>query len=105
MRGLIWARPESYTSDKNFIGGAPKMLPLRCRVTPLLTGLLVGFSVIMLTAKADDLDNIIFEGALKDSAGAVLSGAKVIATHTATGVIRTAISNAEGRYRIAVSEP
>jgi len=82
------------------------MLPiLRCRMPFLLTALLVGLSVIVLTAKADDLDNIIFEGVLKDSAGALLAGAKVIATHAATGVIRTATSNGEGRYRIAVSEP
>jgi Carboxypeptidase regulatory-like domain len=71
----------------------------------LLTGSLLAPSVAAATVSVDDLDNIVFEGVLRDSAGAVVSGARIVATHTATGVTRTALSNGEGRYRIAVSAP
>src|SRR5438128_6804358 len=56
-------------------------------------------------AIADDLDNIVFEGVISDTAGAVIPAAKVVAVHLATGVERSAISNAEGRFRIAVGAP
>ena len=68
-------------------------------------GSLLALSVAAATTSADDLDNIVFEGVLRDSAGAVVSRAKIVATHMATGVTRTALSNGEGRYRIAVSAP
>jgi hypothetical protein len=54
---------------------------------------------------ADDLDNIVFEGVVRDNTGAVLPAAKVIAAHIATGVERYGLSSDEGRYRISVSEP
>src|SRR3989442_5034264 len=54
---------------------------------------------------ADDLDNIVFEGVISDTAGAVIPAAKVIAVHIATAVERSAVTNAEGRFRIAVSTP
>ena len=71
----------------------------------ILAGSLLAPPVSAATVSADDLDNIVFEGVLRDSAGAVVSGARIVATHTATGVTRTALSNGEGRYRIAVSAP
>src|SRR5215469_13265125 len=37
-------------------------------------------------------------GTVKDSTGAVLAGASVTATNTATGVSRTVVSNGEGAY-------
>ncbi|HKS41768.1 MAG TPA: TonB-dependent receptor [Blastocatellia bacterium] len=55
--------------------------------------------------RADDLDNIVFEGVVRDNTGAVLPAAKVIAAHIATGVERYGLSSDEGRYRISVSEP
>ena len=61
--------------------------------------------VVSTTAYADDLDNIVFEGVIRDTAGAVIPGAKVVATHTATGVERVATSNREGRFRVAVGAP
>jgi len=56
-------------------------------------------------ANADDLDNIVFEGLIRDSAGAAIPAAKVVAIHAATGVERIAISNAQGRFRIEFGAP
>lgn len=70
---------------------------------------LAGFSLVQFgvlnPANADDLDNIVFEGIIRDSAGAVIPAAKVVATHPATGVERIAMSNAEGRFRIEFGAP
>jgi carboxypeptidase family protein/TonB-dependent receptor-like protein len=82
----------------------------------MLTGLSRGFvltlasSLLLLfatsaAASADDLDNIVFEGVIRDSAGAVIPAAKIVATHLTTGVERTAVSNGEGRFRISVNAP
>ncbi|MEK6325221.1 MAG: TonB-dependent receptor [Acidobacteriota bacterium] len=69
---------------------------------------LAGFSFLLLaaltTTHADDLDNIVFEGVIQDTAGAVIPGARVVAIHAATGVLRVATSNSEGRFRIAVGD-
>ena len=70
---------------------------------------LVGFSSLPFALAArtntDDLDNIVFEGLIRDSSGAVIAGANVVSIHIATGVERTALSNAEGRFRIATGAP
>jgi hypothetical protein len=42
-------------------------------------------------------------GIIKDGSSAVIQGAKVTLTHTATGIQRNAISDDEGRYRITGS--
>ncbi|HXG63872.1 MAG TPA: TonB-dependent receptor [Blastocatellia bacterium] len=57
------------------------------------------------TLHADDLDSVIFQGIVRDSAGAVVEGARVVARHTATGVERSALTNSEGRYRIIAVSP
>jgi hypothetical protein len=72
-----------------------------CRIVFLILTLLT----TSLTLRADDLDNIVFEGVVRDNTGAVMPAAKVIAAHTATGIKRSVLSNDEGRYRIAVSAP
>src|ERR1044072_917905 len=72
-----------------------------CRVVFLILTLLATSS----NMRADDLDNIVFEGVVRDNTGAVLHSAKVIAVHIATGVERYGLSSDEGRYRISVSEP
>lgn len=81
----------------------PQVLSSRC--LPALLAL----SLIALSpptpSHADDLDNIRFEGVVRDSAGAVIAGAHVVALHTATGVERSALTAADGQYRISVSEP
>ena len=75
----------------------------------LLVSTLVGFSFLQFavldTANADDLDNLVFEGVIRDNAGAMIPAAKVVAIHTATGVERIAMSNAEGRFRIEFGAP
>jgi hypothetical protein len=82
------------------------MLPQLRR--PILAG--VAFLVASLFATTlrgytDDLDNIIFEGTVRDTTAAVISGAIVEARHVTTGVERSAISNGEGNYRIVVRDP
>ena len=54
-------------------------------------------------SRADDLDNTRFEGIVRDPDGAVISGATVVAIHTATGVERSTLTGADGRYRISVN--
>ena len=75
----------------------------------LLVLTLVAFSFLhfaaLAPANADDLDNIFFEGTIRDSSGAVIPAAKVVALQTATGIERIAISNAEGRFRIEFGAP
>jgi hypothetical protein len=56
-------------------------------------------------ARADDLDNITFQGTVHDSAGAAIAGAHVSAIQTATGIERAAVTDSEGRYRIIVNAP
>jgi hypothetical protein len=57
------------------------------------------------TTRADDLDNITFEGVVLDSANAVVVSAKVIIKNATTFVERSAITDGNGRYRIVVTEP
>ncbi len=78
---------------------------LSCRVVLTLASSLLLLLLTSAAASADDLDNIVFEGVIRDTAGAVIPGAKVVASQTATGVERAAMSNAEGRFRIAVGAP
>jgi len=52
---------------------------------------------------ADDLDNIVFEGAIRDTSGAVIGGAVVVVRQVDTGVERIATASADGRFRISVS--
>ena len=76
---------------------------------PPFSSLLAFFVVILILfdssalSLADDLDNTRFEGVIQDSAGAVISGAIVVALHTATGVERSTVTGADGRYRILVN--
>jgi len=75
------------------------LLVLRSLTSPLIVLLLVAASC------ADDLDNIVFEGVIKDTSGSVIVAATVSAVQLATGVERTADTDERGRYRITVSEP
>lgn len=85
----------------------------RRRVLSAVAGSLIALAVVCTTSSvsfgntlgADDLDNVVFEGVIRDSAGAVVPAAKIVATHLTTGVERTTVSNAEGRFRISVSTP
>ncbi len=46
-----------------------------------------------------------FNGQVTDSTGAVISGATVTATNTATGVVRTTVTNADGLYSMPSLPP
>jgi len=52
------------------------------------------------TTAADDLDNVRFEGTVTDARGDPIAGATIRFEHTATRAGHTAISDANGRYRI-----
>ncbi len=65
----------------------------------------IALCVLAGATRADDLDNIIFEGTIRDSAGAVIRAAEVRARHAATGVERAATTDTQGRYRIVMREP
>jgi hypothetical protein len=65
----------------------------------------IGLCITCAVTRADDLDNIIFDGTVRDSAGAVIRAADVRALHVATGVERAATTDSEGRYRIVMREP
>lgn len=67
-------------------------------------GGVVGASVVY-GIRADDLDNIIFEGRVHDQSGAVVQAAIVTLRHTATGAERLTETDAEGRYQLIVSVP
>ncbi|MDT7605323.1 MAG: hypothetical protein QOF61_3320 [Acidobacteriota bacterium] len=56
-------------------------------------------------ARAQDLDEITISGRVADQNGAVLVGAKVVATLAATGASRTVATDAEGRYRFVELAP
>ena len=65
----------------------------------------IGLCVTHAVTRADDLDNITFEGTVRDSAGAVIRAADVRAMHVATGIERATTTDAEGHYRIVMREP
>ncbi|PYP89578.1 MAG: hypothetical protein DMF61_02600 [Blastocatellia bacterium AA13] len=53
-------------------------------------------------AAIDDLDNVIFEGTVSDPTGAAIKDALVKAIHSSTQITKSAVTNADGRYRIVV---
>ena len=53
----------------------------------------------------DDLDHVNFEGAVKDSSGNAIAAAKIVVKQTANNAERSALTNKEGRYRIASLRP
>ena len=72
-----------------------------------MLALALGISLCIGTGvtRSDDLDNIRFEGAVRDIAGAAIRAAEVRALHVATGVERTVTTDDEGRYRVVMREP
>ncbi|HET6893240.1 MAG TPA: carboxypeptidase regulatory-like domain-containing protein, partial [Pyrinomonadaceae bacterium] len=54
---------------------------------------------------AQDLDNVSIGGRVMDQNGAVITGANVSAVLLKTGMTRTAVTDAGGRYRITQLEP
>src|SRR5215207_5992183 len=56
-------------------------------------------------APAQDLDDVSFAGVVADSMGAVIPGAGVTARRVATGAVRAATTDGEGRYRLVELPP
>jgi Carboxypeptidase regulatory-like domain/TonB dependent receptor len=79
-----------------------KSLPIKAAIW---AGLLIFMHFANLAARADDLDNITFQGAVRDSAGAAIVGARVSVLQTATGVERAGLTDSDGRYRVMVNAP
>jgi Carboxypeptidase regulatory-like domain/TonB dependent receptor-like, beta-barrel len=79
-------------------------MPIR---TLCAAALALSLTITFLTsfAYADDLDNVTFQGVVRDNSGEVIPGARVTVSHTATGIQRRAVSDIEGRYRITASIP
>ncbi|HKP84823.1 MAG TPA: TonB-dependent receptor [Blastocatellia bacterium] len=73
--------------------------------TATVISFVISLTLISSTIRADDLDNIVFEGVVRDSAGAVLPAVKVAAIRLETAVGRYGTTNEEGRFRIAVNSP
>ena len=53
----------------------------------------------------DDLDNSAIEGTIRDSTGALVTGAHVLARNQTTGVETAVPASPEGRYRISITQP
>jgi hypothetical protein len=75
-------------------------------VNSLTAGRAVALAALLLLplfapeARAQDLDDVSFEGYVFDRDGAHIPGAAVTATHEATGAARTVAADGEGRYRL-----
>ena len=57
------------------------------------------------TTAAQDLDNVTITGRVTDQNGAIIPGATVTATLINTGIQRTVVADADGRYRLIQLEP
>ena len=60
--------------------------------TARIVSLIIALALTLSSVKADDLDNIVFEGIVRDSAGAVLPAAKVVAVRVETGLERQGVT-------------
>lgn len=56
-------------------------------------------------ARAQDLDDVSFSGAVADERGAVIRGAIVTATLASTNSARSVVTDGEGRYRLVELQP
>jgi Carboxypeptidase regulatory-like domain/TonB dependent receptor-like, beta-barrel/TonB-dependent Receptor Plug Domain len=77
------------------------MKTISSRLTLVLFLLTLNFTI----ASAQDLDTATIYGRIQDQNVAVIPGATIEATLIKTGVIRTVVSDAEGRYRLIQLEP
>ncbi|HEU4386574.1 MAG TPA: carboxypeptidase-like regulatory domain-containing protein, partial [Blastocatellia bacterium] len=71
---------------------------------------LIAAGVVLLPHSAlgrriDDLDNSTIDGTIRDSTGALVAGARVVARNQTTGVETTVTASPEGRYRISLTQP
>jgi hypothetical protein len=90
------------------------MRPLSTTTTPLFkvsvalifkVSFVLALCVAVNVARAQDLDEVSFAGVVADQNGAVLPGATVTATLISTKSVRSAVTDAEGRYRLVELRP
>src|SRR5262245_36575705 len=62
-------------------------------------------TLLLTSAVAQDLDNVTISGRVTDQNGAVIPGATISATSVATRTERTAVTNADGRYKLIQLPP
>ena len=60
--------------------------------------LVVAFAVLYAAQSIAQVTTATISGTVSDSSGAVLPGAKVEITNEGTGVVRTSVTGANGRY-------
>src|SRR5262245_27046586 len=68
----------------------------------LTLAILLAATFMYSRTRADDLDNIVFEGVVRNSIAAVVAAATTVADTIAPGVEYAKISSDEGRVRISV---
>src|SRR5947199_1124754 len=76
-----------------------------CSQKLILLLVLASFSVIVSPMVAQDLDNVTISGRVTDQNGAVIPGATVTATLTATKLDRIVVANEDGQYRLIQLPP
>jgi carboxypeptidase family protein len=83
-----------------------KILASKRFATPLLLSLLLCLLIAQpAEVLGQDLDNVAITGRVMDQNDAVIAGATVEAVLIKTGATRTALTDAEGRYRLIQLEP
>ena len=75
------------------------------KVLPRIFAFSFALIIFSLTAVAQDLDDVTFNGKVTDSNGLAVVGAKVTVTSVDTGVSRSVVADDEGRYRIVKLKP
>ncbi|NNE68097.1 MAG: carboxypeptidase regulatory-like domain-containing protein, partial [Pyrinomonadaceae bacterium] len=74
----------------------------RLTVYLLTTGLII---ISISTAFAQDLDDVVISGKVTDSNGAIVVGATVAAVFVGTGIERSVVADADGRYKLIELPP
>ena len=86
------------------VGPSPKHHRVRTRF--FLLALIVALpGLVSRPSFAQDLDNITISGRVTDQNSAVIPGATITATLTATRVERTAVADGDGHYKLIQLQP
>ena len=75
------------------------------RILPSLFAFTLLLFALVITAAAQDLDDVTITGRLTDSNGLAVVGASVTATSAETGAARIVVTDDEGRYRLVKLKP
>ncbi|HEX6625218.1 MAG TPA: TonB-dependent receptor, partial [Pyrinomonadaceae bacterium] len=74
-------------------------------IASAVSSIVLSLLIFAAAAPAQDLDDVSVSGTVIDQHGAVVPGARVTATHAATGAARDAVTDGEGRYRLVELPP